>query len=158
MSTTTRVMNCTPQAVFDVLTDGWTYATWVVGAARIRKVDDGFPRPGTRVHHSVGFWPFMISDYTEIEDLDSPRSITLRAQAWPAGEGRITITCEGGVGDGDQTLVTMHEVATSGPAKIIPRPIESVLLRLRNLETLKRLGYLAESGARSEHGPHERER
>ena len=42
MSETTRMFNCTPQAVFDVLTDGWTYATWVVGAARIRAVDENF--------------------------------------------------------------------------------------------------------------------
>jgi hypothetical protein len=48
----------------------------------------------------------------------------------------------------------MDEESTSGPARFMPRPIESLLLRLRNLETLKRLGYLAESGARSKHGPH----
>jgi hypothetical protein len=43
----------------------------------------------------------------------------------------------------------MFEEAISGPAKFIPKPIEGVILRLRNLETLKRLAYLAESGARS---------
>lgn len=146
-------MNCTPKAVFDVLTDGWTYATWVVGAARIRKVDAGFPEPGSLIHHSVGLWPFMISDTTRVEACDPPREIRLRAQAWPAGEGDITITCEE---QGDKTLVTIEEQAVSGPAKFIPRPVESTMLHLRNIETLKRLAYLAESGARSKNGPYER--
>jgi hypothetical protein len=43
----------------------------------------------------------------------------------------------------------MVETAVSGPAKLIPAPVESMLLRLRNVEALKRLAYLAEGGARS---------
>lgn len=147
MSETTRMMKCTPEAVFDVLSDGWTYATWVVGAARIREVEAGFPAPGTKIHHSVGAWPLMISDETEVEKFDAPHEMQLRVAAWPAGEGRVHIRCEP---EGENTRVVMFEEAISGPAKFIPKPIESTILRLRNLEALKRLAYLAESGARSE--------
>ena len=48
MSRNTRMMSCTPQDVFDVLSDGWSYATWVVGAARIRDVDEGGRRSARR--------------------------------------------------------------------------------------------------------------
>lgn len=152
MTEISRMFNCTPQAVFDVLTDGWTYATWVVGAARIRAVDEDFPAVGSKIHHSVGAWPFLISDRTEIEECEPPRLLQLRVAAWPAGAGRVRIVCDE---EGDQTRVTMFEESISGPAKLIPQPVESIALRLRNEETLKRLAYLAESGARSENGPHE---
>lgn len=152
MTEISRMFNCTPQAVFDVLTDGWTYATWVVGAARIRAVDENFPAVGSRIQHSVGAWPFLISDRTEIEECEPPRLLQLRVAAWPAGAGRVRIVCDE---EGDQTRVTMFEESISGPAKLIPAPVESIALRLRNEETLKRLAYLAESGARSKNGPHE---
>jgi uncharacterized protein YndB with AHSA1/START domain len=152
MTETVRMFNCSPQAVFDVLTDGWTYATWVVGAARIRKVDEDFPSVGAQIHHSVGSWPLLISDRTVVEKCEPPRELQLRVAAWPAGAGRVRILCDP---EGDQTRVTMYEKSISGPAKLIPPPLESAALRLRNAETLKRLAYLAESGARSKNGPHE---
>ena len=37
MNEVSRIFRCSPEAVFDVLSDGWSYATWVVGAARDRK-------------------------------------------------------------------------------------------------------------------------
>ena len=152
MSRTTRLMNCSPQAVFDVLTDGWTYATWVVGASRIRAVDDDFPAAGSKIHHSVGVWPMLINDETIVERVDIPHEIQLRAQAWPAGVADVTIQAEA---EGDKTLVTISEQAVSGPAKLIPRPVEDLMLRQRNVEALKRLSFLAESGARSAGGPHQ---
>ena len=146
MSETTRVINASPEAVFDVLRDGWTYASWVVGAARIRAVDPSFPAEGSKIHHSVGAWPVMLSDETVVEKVDVPHLLQLKVKAWPTGEGRVTITCEP---QGGETLVRIVETAISGPAKLIPAPVESMLLRLRNVEALKRLAYLAEGGARS---------
>lgn len=146
MSRTTTVMNCRPQDVFDILTDGWSYATWVVGAARIRAVDPAWPAVGSRIHHSVGLWPLLVSDTTEVERVDEPRTLQLRVRAWPSGEGRVTVACEDQDG---RTFVVMEEAAVSGPAKLIPRKIQDVVLHQRNVEALRRLKYLAESRARS---------
>ena len=146
MSRCTKVMSCSPEAVFDVLSDGWTYATWVVGAARISRVDEGFPEPGAAVHHSVGAWPLLLSDVTEVEHVDPPHEIVLRAKTWPAGEALVRVSCQGSDG---RTEVELEEYAVAGPAALVPRPVESLLLRARNQETLRRLAYLAESGARS---------
>jgi len=137
-------MNCTPQDVFDVLTSGWSYATWVVGAARVRSVDRSFPAPGAKVHHSVGVWPFLISDTTEVEEITEHHMLQLRVKAWPTGEGRVRFTC---TPRGGQTEVVIEESAISGPAALIPGPVEDVILHLRNTETLRRLGYLAENRA-----------
>ena len=55
-----------PQAVFAVLADGWLFSSWVVGAARGRAVDAGWPKPGARIHHSFGVWPVMVTDVAEV--------------------------------------------------------------------------------------------
>ena len=61
-----RRLNCSPEQVFAVLCDGWTYPVWVVGASRMRSVDEGWPTPGTKLHHSFGTWPLLIDDTTEV--------------------------------------------------------------------------------------------
>lgn len=145
MSNTTRHMDCRPQDVFDVLADGWSYATWVVGAARIRDVDRDWPAVGTRIHHSVGVWPLLISDTTVVEHVDAPRELQLRVKAWPTGEGRVLIRCEEEEGG---TVVSMEERAVSGPGRLMPTPVQDAALHARNTEALRRLAYLAESRAR----------
>ena len=57
MSVNTRVINATPAQVWEVLSDGWLYPLWVVGATRMRDVDDTWPLTGAKLHHSVGVWP-----------------------------------------------------------------------------------------------------
>jgi len=41
----TRRVNAPPGVVWSMLADGWMYATWVVGAARVRLVDADWPDP-----------------------------------------------------------------------------------------------------------------
>ena len=65
MATNELEADCSPAAVFAVLADGWLYPTWVVGASRMRDVDDRWPEPGSRLHHSVGAWPALLDDITE---------------------------------------------------------------------------------------------
>ena len=66
-----RVIKTTPQRVWDVLADGWLYPLWVVGASRMREVDDSWPAVGAQLHHSVGVWPALLDDNTEVTDCDS---------------------------------------------------------------------------------------
>lgn len=146
MSRTTRVFRCTPADVFDVLEDGWSYATWVVGAARIRDVDEHWPEPGSRIHHSVGVWPLLLDDSTSVDAVDAPREIVLTVRAWPAGEGKVHIACQE-VGE-RRTEVTMWEDASAGPVQLVIRPVRDLMLSLRNGEALRRLALLAESRAR----------
>ncbi|WP_435771844.1 SRPBCC family protein [Nocardioides sp. SYSU DS0651] len=145
MSRNSRIFRCAPDDVFDILEDGWSYATWVVGAARIREVEEAWPEPGSRIHHSVGAWPLLISDTTSIEAIDRPHSLLLTVRAWPAGEGKVKITCQP---HAKGTLVTMEEDASSGPATLLLKPLRDVMLSWRNVEALRRLAFLAESRAR----------
>jgi uncharacterized protein YndB with AHSA1/START domain len=66
MSVTTRTIDSTPDQVWSVLADGWLYPLWVVGATRMREVDDHWPEVGAQLHHSAGVWPAVIDDTTEV--------------------------------------------------------------------------------------------
>ena len=43
--------------VFAVLSNGWLYPSWVVGASRIRAVEAAWPAEGAKIHHSFGIYP-----------------------------------------------------------------------------------------------------
>ncbi len=87
MSTNKRLMKATPDEVWEVLADGWLYPLWVVGASRMREVDDEWPAPGARLHHSVGSWPLLIDDTTAVVECRPGALLELRARAWPGGGG-----------------------------------------------------------------------
>lgn len=141
MSTTTRVLHTPPDRVWSVLADGWLYPLWVVGASRMREVDEAWPEAGARVHHSVGTWPLLIDDYTEVLEATPGSRLRLRARAWPAGEAEVLIRLSP-VADG--TEVVMEEDAVAGPAQLMPKVLRDPQLRWRNAESLRRLAYVAE--------------
>ena len=136
-----RRVNCSPDQVFDVLNDGWIYPVWVVGASRMRDVDDDWPAPGSRLHHSFGVWPLVIDDTTEVLEIEPGKRLVMEARGWPIGKARVEITVEA---DGDGSLITISEDVTGGPAQLVPEPVRQPTIDFRNRETLRRLGYLAE--------------
>ena len=141
MSTTTRVMQATPEQVWEVLADGWLYPLWVVGATRMREVDDEWPAPGARLHHSVGTWPLTLDDRTEVEESEPGVRLKINAHAWPAGRADVTISLRA---QGLDTEVVMEDNAVSGPGALVPRVAQDPLLTWRNVESLRRLAFLAE--------------
>lgn len=145
MSTTSRSIAATPAQVWSVLADGWVYPVFVVGASRMRDVDETWPAVGAKLHHSVGSWPLLIDDNTEVLEVEEERRLVLRVRAWPAGEGTVEFVLEP---SGGRTKVTILEDAHKGPALLVPKPVRDVQLHWRNTETLRRLAYLAENRAR----------
>lgn len=144
MAVTTVHVKTDPAAVWRVLSDGWLFPLWVVGASRIRQVDDTWPEPGSRLHHSVGLWPVLTDDHTEVVAVDPERRLELQARAWPLGEARVVLSL---AADGDGTTVTIEEDLTHGPGALLPGPLRAGALHWRNTETLRRLRLLAEGRA-----------
>ncbi len=145
-----RAVNAPPAAVWAVLSDGWLYANWVVGASRIRDVDEGWPRRGTRIHHSFGLWPVLIDDTTEVLSAEPERELVLKARGWPAGEAEVRITLV--PGRAEHTTVSIVEDAVAGPGKLVPRPARQLVIVPRNRETLRRLALIAEGRRRNDAG------
>lgn len=137
-----RRVEAPASAVWDVLADGWTYATWVVGASRVRDVEAGWPAAGSRIHHAFGPWPAVIQDYTKVEASTPERELVIKARGWPLGEARAVIRI---APDGDdRCTVSIAEDAVAGPGKILPHPLRQLVVVPRNKETLYRLALLAE--------------
>ena len=145
MAEISRVVGVSPAKVFAVLADGWTYPLWVVGATHMRDVDPAWPAVGARIHHSVGVWPLMLEDDTEVMGMEVDRWLELRARAWPTGTARVQISLTAVDGG---TRVTMNEFVESGPGRLVPGAIEGLMLRFRNAESLARLGTIAENRGR----------
>jgi len=144
MATTSRVLQCTPDDVFRVLGNGWLYPVWVVGAARVRSVDGSWPAPGSFIEHSIGIWPLLIDDSTSVLEWDPPRHMRLRARGWPIGEANIVIDVKP---RGSGCIVRVAEDAAEGPGRLVPPVLRDIGIHLRNVESLRRLGFLAEGRA-----------
>ncbi len=143
MSTNERLVDAPPEKVWEVLADGWLYPLWVVGATRMREVDADWPQPGARLHHSVGAWPLVLDDTTSVTASEPGVRLELRARAWPSGEAGVTITLEP-EDDGTRTRIRIEEDAVRGPGRLVPAPVRHLQLAWRNVETLRRLAYIAE--------------
>lgn len=144
MAQNVRVMTCRPEAVFEVLANGWFYPSWVVGASRMRRVEADWPQPDGRLHHSFGIWPFLIDDTTSSVDWDPPKLAVMRARGWPIGEATVRLEVRA---RDEGCIVRITEHPSRGPATLLPRFLIDPLLRWRNAETLRRLAYLAEGHA-----------
>ena len=141
MSVNVREFACSPEAVFAVLADGWVFPTWVVGASRMRDVDDAWPAVGSKLQHSFGVWPVLINDETRVLEWDPPRRMVIQPHGWPLGEARVTVEAKP---RGDGCVVRITESAVKGPGALVPPFLLDPPLYLRNVETLRRLAYIAE--------------
>lgn len=141
MTTVERHTTASPQAVWAVLADPWTYPGWVVGASRIRSVDGTWPERGATIHHSVGTWPLLINDTTTVVESTPGERLVLQARAWPMGEATVEITVAGA---DDGSTIRMFEQANAGPGRLIPKAVQDLPLRQRNHESLLRLALIAE--------------
>jgi len=136
-----RFIAAEAQKVFDVLSDGWQYANWVVGAAHIRAVDRGWPAAGSRIHHRIGAWPVQMADVTRVLKLDAPALLELEAEVRPLGTAWVKMELspvDGG------TEVRMTERIVHGPMAAIPIGVQALLLKPRNAESLSRLADLVQ--------------
>ena len=146
MSTTTRSVSATPEQVWEVLADGWLYPLFVVGASRMRDVDESWPAVGARLHHSVGTWPLLIDDTTEVLEVEEGKRVLLLRPAAgrpvrPTSTSRCTPTVTPRSSPSTRTRRPV-------PALLVPKPLRDVQLHWRNVETLRRLAFVVEGRTR----------
>lgn len=144
MSTRSARIHTPPDQVWRVLADGWLYPLFVVGASRMRAVDETWPQPGARLHHSVGSWPVLLNDTTEVLESDPQHRLRLRAHGWPGGAADVELTLQP---EGAWTRVVIEEDVVAGPARLVPAVLRQPPIAWRNTETLRRLVLLVEGRA-----------
>jgi uncharacterized protein YndB with AHSA1/START domain len=138
-------INVPKARVFDVLTDVESYPSWLVGAQRIRAVDDSWPQDGTSFHHTVGAGPLRVNDKTTIIDRVEPSELRLRAGIGPS---IVRFDLHGSDGS---TRVAFSEVPDSGLVRLGWKTFGRPLMRLgiwgRNTVSLEQLKDYLESGS-----------
>jgi uncharacterized protein YndB with AHSA1/START domain len=137
-------VNARPADVFGVLTDPDAYGFWVVGAKRIRGHDRGWPRRGTRFHHTVGVGPAELSDDSKVLDVQEDKRLVMEARIRPIGTVLVDVELKPKK-RGKATKVTMRETARRGPVKRAWNPGFDLALHVRNVIALRRLKRLAEA-------------
>ena len=125
-----------PEAVFDVLDDPFSYADWVVGTGEITEADPEWPRVGSSFDYRIGFPPAVWRGSTEIVAYEQNRLVSLRTLL-PIGPVVIHIeieTTEAG------SCVTL----TEGPELRLMQQALDPGLHVRNAQTLANLKALVE--------------
>jgi uncharacterized protein YndB with AHSA1/START domain len=119
-------------AVWDALVDVRTYPSWLVGAQKIRRVDDDWPAEGSAFHHEVGLGgPFTIADRTRCVEVDRPHRLVLDVRARPMFHGTVTFDLVAGDG---VTEVRMEE-HPNGVFRLLT-PVVTPIARARNRVSL----------------------
>lgn len=142
MAFTSREVQASAAAAFAVLIDPETYPLWLVGAKRIREVDDGWPRPGSRFHHVVGIGPFQIRDESIALDLDPGTMLRLKVKARPFVSAVATFRV---VGNDERCVVTLEEEPGLRLIGNLVRPVMDPTIHIRNHRSLRRLATVIES-------------
>ncbi len=138
MSKNRHTIPATPDEVFAVLADARTYEHWVVGCDDLRAVEGDWPAVGSRFFHTVGVGPLKTKDNTKVLEVDPPRRLVLEARARPAGIAKVIFDLRP-VDGGQATEVEIDEYPIRGVAKTIHNPVQDGLIKVRNVETLRRL-------------------
>ena len=134
-----------PDALYEVLADGWSYGSWVVGTKEIRDVDDTWPAVGSCIHYTVGVGPLTFRDLTTVRAVRPGRQLVLEARGWPAGTVGIRLDLDPAPDGG--TRVAIREEPERGIAARLHNPLTDLLIRLRNVLTLRRLARVARRSA-----------
>ena len=136
MAFSSREIEAPASAVFAVLADPETYPDWLLGAANIREIDNNWPSPGSRFHHTVGVRPFALMDHTEVRDVEPDRSLSLSVRARPLVAAEVEFRI---IGDGDRCVVTFEEEPTLRVIGNLARPLMDPMTHVRNHRSLRRL-------------------
>ena len=123
-----------PAVVFEYLLDPSTYPRWLIGAERIRDLDDDWPLPGSRFHHRVGVGPLKVNDYSEILALDAPRCLQLSVRATPLIRAVVTFSLRG---DDEETILCLQEEPEARLVGNLVRPVLDPVTHLRNHRSLR---------------------
>jgi hypothetical protein len=134
-----------PEDVFGLLSDPRSYGDWVVGSREIRAADHDWPAAGAAFDHSVGIGWLSISDHTSVISARAPECIELRARARPLPSARVRLQLHP---EGSGTRVTMVEEPSNRVLSMMIGPVGHWLMKLRNVEALRRLKQLAEGNGR----------
>jgi uncharacterized protein YndB with AHSA1/START domain len=141
MASVNVLVRRTPEQVWDVLSDGRAYASWVLGTREIRAVDDEWPAVGSSIHYTVGWGPLALRGRTTVRAAEPGRVLGLEADAGLLGTARIVIELSTW---GQGTVVVLDEHPLTGAGSWLHNPVTDVVSLVRQEPMMRRLARLVE--------------
>lgn len=143
MARTEAFIAASLERVFGVLSDPRSYGDWVPGSKVIRAADPDWPAEGSAFDHTL---VLGLADQTSVSSALAPVMLELHARARPLGSADVVLHLQP---EGEGTRVTMIEDPANRALSILIGPLGHGLIKLRNVEALRRLKRLAEEDAPS---------
>lgn len=144
MAYTSRTLQASRDVVWNVLIDPHTYPDWLIGASRVRDVDDTWPSVGSRFRHRVGIGWMAIPDHSAVLDVDPGRLLRLEVKARPLISAVVTFVL---VSDETGTVVSMEEEPRLRRIGNAVRPVMDPTIHVRNHRSLRRLDRIVQRRA-----------
>ena len=134
-----------PEVVWSVLENPYSYPKWVVGTDRTVAADPDWPRPGSafKVHIALGY-----HDSTHCEAVQPEKRIVLNTAGGPFGAARVELTLHPAADGGTRVVMVEEPAGLTKPLGVLP-PVHW-LIRLRNVESLRRFTRLCEERAQAQ--------
>ena len=76
-------MSLSPAAVWDVLADASSYASWLGDVVEVRETDPGWPAPGSACRLRYRWGPFVLSGKARVAESHPPGHLRLRVRRRP---------------------------------------------------------------------------
>jgi uncharacterized protein YndB with AHSA1/START domain len=145
MAFTSRQISASATDIWAVLVDPTTYPDWLVGAQRIRDIDDDWPAIGSRFHHRVGVGWLSMPDYSEVEAIEPTSLLRLAVRVRPFISATATFRL---VSDGSVTVISFEEEPNIKILGELVRPVVDPSVHIRNHLSLRRLADFVEDRER----------
>ncbi|MFD5800121.1 MULTISPECIES: SRPBCC family protein [unclassified Streptomyces] len=139
-----RLIQATPQAVWDVLADGDLYVEWVVGPSDSTPRSGHWPEVGATIAYEVRLGPLRLDNESVVRHKADGRLLEIEAKAGRLGTARISVELRPW---GEQCLVIVDEHPLRGPGGILHNTGVEALIQVRHRAMLARLARLCESRA-----------
>lgn len=139
-----RLVQASPQAVWDVLADGDLYVRWVVGPSQVTPKSGQWPQVGATIAYQVRLGPLRLNNESVVRHCVEGSLLELEAKAGTLGTARIAIELRPW---GEQCLVIVDEHPLRGPGGLLHNAGVEAFIQVRHRAMLARLAKLCESEA-----------
>ncbi|MDQ0401946.1 SRPBCC family protein [Streptomyces sp. NBC_01723] len=139
-----RLVQATPQVVWDVLADGDLYVQWVVGPSDSTPEAGHWPQVGATIAYEVRLGPLRLNNESVVRHKVDGSLLEIEAKAGRLGTARISVELRAW---GEECLVIVDEHPLRGPGGLLHNAAVEALIQVRHRAMLARLAGLCESRA-----------